>query len=344
MFQSESNMRVRSFRYFGVALLATVMAVVLAGSPAWAQTDKQAAPTPVRKVKPKQRAVAQEIKQKTFASPEEALKSLMNAAEAGDRGQLLVIFGAEGKGIIASGDDVADKADLDRVVLAYKEMNRLEARGDGKVIAHLGRDEWALPIPIVRKDGGWVFDTRAGKEEIHNRRIGRNELNVMEVCKAYVDAQREYIGKDHDSDGVLEYAQKLVSEERQADGLYWPSGEGREESPMGPLMALAAKEGYKKQPEGVKVPYHGYFYRVLKAQGAHAQGGARNYVVKGDMTGGFALVAYPSEYGNSGIMTFIVNQDGIIYEKDFGKRTAEAGSKMSRFDPDRTWKKVEPPK
>lgn len=344
MFQSGSNMRVRSFRRFGVALLVAVAAVALAGSGAWAQKEKQAAPAPAKKVKQQKRARLQEIKQKTFATPEEALKALMNAVDAGDKGELLVIFGPEGKEIISSGDEVADRGIREKVVLAYKEMNRLEPKGDGKMIAWFGKDEWPFPIPIVRKDGRWLFDTRAGKEEILNRRIGRNELNVIEVCNAFVDAQREYFSKDRDGDGLLEYAQKFVSNEKHTDGLFWPAREGEEESPMGPLIALAAMEGYKKQPEGVSAPYHGYFYRILKAQGPHAKGGAKNYMVKDDMTKGFALVAYPAEYGNSGIMTFIVNQDGEIFQKDFGRGTASAGAAMSKFDPDKSWKKVEPPK
>jgi hypothetical protein len=342
MFQSGSNIRLKSFRHFGVALIVAAAAVALAGSVAWAQKEKQSTPAPAQKVKRQKPALLQEIKQRTFATPEEALKALMNAADAGDKGELLVIFGIEGKEIISSGDEVADKGSRERVVLAYKDMNRLEPKGDGKMIAVLGKEEWPFPIPIVQKDGRWMFDTKAGKEEVLNRRIGRNELNVIEVCKAFVDAQREYFSKDRDNDGLLEYAQKFVSDEKQTDGLFWLAKEGEEESPMGPLIALAAQEGYKKQPKGVSSPYHGYFYRILKTQGPHAKGGAKNYMVKNDMTKGFALVAYPDEYGNSGVMTFIVNQDGDIYQKDFGKGTAAAGSQMSKFDPDKTWKKVEP--
>jgi hypothetical protein len=188
----------------------------------------------------------------------------------------------------------------------------------------------------------WRFDIKEGKEEILNRRIGRNELNAIQVCLAYVDAQREYVLKDRDGDKLLEYAQKFVSKKGEKDGLYWEAKEGEEQSPLGPLVAKAAKEGYPGKKSGDKPsPYRGYYYKILKAQGKNAPGGEYDYMVKGKMIGGFALVAYPAEYGNSGIMTFIVNHDDVVYEKDLGKDTEKITTAMKKFDLDRIWKKVE---
>ena len=194
----------------------------------------------------------------------------------------------------------------------------------------------------LKKVNAWFFDTIAGKEEILNRRIGRNELNAIQVCLAYVDAQREYVLKDRDGDRLLEYAQKFISNQGKKNGLYWEIKEGEKQSPLGPLVAKAAKEGYTgKKPVGKRTPYHGYYYKILKAQGKNAPGGEYDYIVKDKMIGGFALVAYPAEYGNSGVMTFMVNHDGVVYEKDLGKDTEKIAAAMKKFDPDKTWKKAE---
>jgi Protein of unknown function (DUF2950) len=286
-----------------------------------------------------QRADAQ---QKTFKSPEEAVKSMMDALKANDKEALSAIFGPAGKELISSGDEVADKTGRERFIKAYEEMNKLVRETNSKVTLIIGKNEWPSPIPIVKKGEIWAFDTMAGKEELLNRRIGKNELNAVQVCLAYVDAQREYAMKDRDSDKLLEYAQRFVSTKGKKDGLYWESKEGEEQSPLGPLAAKAVEEGYGgKKPAGKPVPYHGYFYKILKAQGKNAPGGAYDYVVKGKMIGGFALVAYPAEYGNSGVMTFTVNHDGVVYEKDLGKQTGKIVNAMKKFDPDKTWKKVE---
>jgi hypothetical protein len=221
-------------------------------------------------------------------------------------------------------------------------MNKLVKENDKKMILHVGNSDWPLPIPIVKVGKNWRFDTKEGKEEILNRRIGRNEVNAIQVCLAYVDAQREYVLKDRDADKLLEYAQKFISAKGKKDGLYWEAKEGEEQSPLGPLMAKATKEGYTGKKSGGKpIPYHGYYYKILKAQGKNAQGGAYDYVVKGKMIGGFALVAYPAEYGNSGVMTFIVNHDGVLYQKDLGKDTEKIANAMKKYDADETWKKVE---
>lgn len=278
-----------------------------------------------------------------YKSAEEAVNALVEALGSNDNKKLLDVFGSEGKTLISSGDDVEDKAARERFLQSYRDKNRIVNISEKKAVLEIGKDDWLFPIPIVKASGGkWRFDVKEGKEEILNRRIGRNELSAIQVCLAYVDAQREYASKDRGGDGVREYAQKFLSETGRKDGLYWEAGEGGEQSPMGPLMAEAGKEGYKKLSDGGKTPYHGYYYRILKAQGKNAARGAHNYVVDGRMIGGFAMVAYPAEYGASGIKSFIVNQDGVVYEKDLGPKTAAAAAKISKFDPDSGWRKVPP--
>jgi len=287
-------------------------------------------------------AFAAQAKQKTFRSSEEAVKALFDAVKADDTKALLAIFGPAGKVLISSGDEVEDKMGRERFVQSYEEMNRTVRENDKKIILHVGKDDWPFPIPIVKKGGDWLFDTKAGKEEIVNRRIGRHELNTIQTCLAYVDAQREYALKDWDGDGRPDYAQKFFSTPGKKDGLYWEVKEGEEQSPLGEIAAQAAKEGYTPRKSGEKPkPYHGYFYKMLKAQGKNAEGGEYDYIVKGKMIGGFGLVAYPAEYGNSGVMTFIVNHDGVVYQKDLGKETERIAGAMKKFNPDKTWKKVE---
>jgi hypothetical protein len=283
-----------------------------------------------------------DAQQKTFKTPEEAAKSLMDALRSNNTKELLAIFGTAGKEIISSGDEVADKTGRERFVKDYEEMNKLEKETDKKVTLVVGKNEWPFAIPIVKKGETWVFDTKAGKEEMLNRRIGRNELNTIQTCLAMVDAQREYAMKDRDGDKLLEYAQKFASTKGKKDGLYWEAKEGEEQSPLGALAARAVQEGYAgRKPGDNPLPYHGYFYRILKAQGKNAPDGAYDYVVRGKMIGGFALVAFPAEYGASGVMTFIVNHDGVVYQKDLGKETGKIAKAMTKFDPDKTWKKVE---
>jgi hypothetical protein len=281
--------------------------------------------------------LAAEAKQKSFTSPEEAVQVLVEAVKKGDTKELMAIFGPASKDLIFSGDKVADKAGRDRFATAYEEKHRLVNEADNKVILVVGPNDWPMPIPLVKEGEAWLFNTKEGRDEILNRRIGKNELNTIEVSLAYVDAQREYALKDYDGNRVRDYAQRLASTPGKRDGLYWATKEGEEQSPMGPLMAKAAKEGYKRFTLS---PYHGYYYKILKAQGEHASGGAYSYVVQGNMMGGFALVAYPAEYGNSGIMTFVVNQDGVVYQKDLGKKTKKIAETMTLYDPDKTWKQV----
>jgi hypothetical protein len=283
----------------------------------------------------------QKIRQDTFMSPSEAVEAFVAAIKAGDEKLLLAVLGPEGKQLISSGDEVADRSSGEFFLRMYEEKNQLNNQSDKRVFLEVGREGWPFPIPIVKTGGKWRFDTREGKEEIINRRIGKNELSAIQACLAYVDAQREYASKDREGDGLVEYAQKFFSEPGRKDGLYWEAGEGEEQSPMGPLVANARSEGYTwKESVHRPTPYHGYFYKILKAQGKNAVGGAHDYVFRGRMLGGFALVAYPAEYGSSGVMTFIVSYRGEVYEKDLGKKTASVAQAMDTFDPDKTWRKV----
>lgn len=287
-------------------------------------------------------AQAAEAKQKTFASPDEAVKALVAASKAGDTKTLSALFGPKGKDLVFSGDPVADKSGRERFVALCEQKQKLEEVGTDKLILVVGNEGWPFPVPVVKKQGAWRFDATEGKQELLARRIGRNELSAIQVCLAYVDAQREYALKDRDGDGLLAYAQKFGSSPGKKDGLYWKVKEGEKPSPLGPLAAAAQKEGYTAGKKGAKpAPYHGYYYRILKAQGKDAPGGVYDYVVKGKMIGGFGLVAYPAQYGASGIMTFIVNHDGLVHQKDMSKDTEKTALAMKRFNPDRTWKKVE---
>jgi hypothetical protein len=285
--------------------------------------------------------LAKDIKQKSFASPEEAVNALVAAVKADGKKEMLAILGTGGKELISSGDEVADKTGREKFLKAYDEMNKLEKVSDSKMILHIGKDDWSLPIPVVKKGNTWVFDTKAGKEEILNRRLGRNELNVIEVLHAYIDAQCKYASKDRNGDGVVQFAPKIISTEGKHDGLYWEAQEGEEMSPLGPFVAQAANEGYAKKGGSINLsPFHGYYYKILKGQGKYATGGAYDYVVNGKMILGYALIAYPAQYGNSGIMTFIVNQAGVIYEKNLGKNTVNLAKAMKKFNPDKTWREI----
>ncbi|HYA02281.1 MAG TPA: DUF2950 domain-containing protein, partial [Syntrophobacteria bacterium] len=281
-------------------------------------------------------------KQKGFASAEDAVKALIDALKSNDTKALSALFGPDSRDLVFSGDPVADKARRERFVSLYEQKNRLEEVSADKRVLHVGDDDWPFPIPVVKRGNAWRLDSKEGREEMLARRIGRNELNVIQVCLAYVDAQREYASKDRQGHGLLEYAQRFGSTPGKHDGLYWKAKEGEEESPLGALAAKAVREGYSGKKSGDKpVPYQGYYYKILKGQGKDAPGGAYSYVVNGKMIGGFAMVAYPATYGSSGIMTFIVNHDGIVYQKDLGKNTEAILAKMTLFNPDKTWKKVE---
>ena len=276
-----------------------------------------------------------------FASPDDAANALLAAAKSGDQNPILAIFGPDSKEVIYSGDAVQDKNAADAFVAGYGVMHRWRKMPDGAQVLLVGADNFPFPIPLKKNgEGKWYFDTAAGKDEILNRRIGRNELAIIEVCGAVADAQAEYFAQPHDSEKAKQYAAKFISDPGKENGLYWKSPDGQPASPLGPLAASAASEGYSSKPEG-HAPFHGYYFRMLKGQSDKAPGGAKDYVVNGKMTGGFAFVAYPAEYGNSGVVTFMINQDGVLLEKDLGKTTTETATAMSVFDPDAGWRIVE---
>ena len=277
--------------------------------------------------------------QKTFASPDDAVKALVEAVKADNRDALLAIFGPESKDLIYSGDAAADKASFAAFVSDYDAMHRLRKMTNGNELLITGTDNKTFPIPLMKTaNGQWEFDTSAGKEELLARRIGRNEVAAIDVCGAIADAQKYYFSQPHD--GVKQYAQRFISDEGKQNGLYWPSPSGQPQSPLGPLVAFATAEGLKIQPNSHQ-PFHGYYFRMLDAQGAGAKGGAKSYIVNGKMTGGFGVVAYPAQYNDSGIMTFLIDQNGIVYQKDLGKTTDTVASAMTEYNPDTTWKPVE---
>jgi hypothetical protein len=278
---------------------------------------------------------------KTFASAEDAGNGLLEAAKSGDQNGVLAIFGPDSKELVSSGDAVQDKATLDTFVAAYGVMHRWRKMSDGGQILVVGADNFPFPIPLKKNPAGqWFFDTAAGKDEVLARRIGRNELAVIDICGALADAQAEYFSQVHDGGSTKQYALKFISDTGKQNGLYWESPEGQPRSPLGPLAAFATDEGYSVKPDP-QAAFHGYKFRMLKKQGSHAQGGAKDYVVDGKMVGGFAFVAYPAGYGNSGVMTFIINQDGVLFQKDLGKTTNETATAMSEFDPGDGWSEVQ---
>jgi hypothetical protein len=279
------------------------------------------------------------VEQRSFSTPEEAVGALIAGIRSDDRAALAAIFGPESEDLVSSGDPVADRSSRERFLAVHDEGNRLVKVGDSEVVLHLGKQDWPFPIPLVKDERGWVFDTEAGLEEILNRRIGENELSTIQVCLAFVDAQREYAFEDQDGDGIREYAQRFLSTPGKKDGLYWVTGEGEPPSPLGPLAAEAAREGYEVTPGAEPSAYHGYHFRVLRSQGQNAPGGAYDYMAGQDMIGGFACVAYPADYGSSGIKTFVVSHDGVVHEKDLGDETRAAGERMMLYDPDATWTK-----
>jgi hypothetical protein len=282
--------------------------------------------------------VARAADQKTFATPDEAVKALVKAAEDGNQDEMLAVFGDDGKELVFSGDTVQDKASMESFVKAYKAKHALVTRDQNTRILQVGANDWPMPIPLVNDGGHWRFDTASGKEELVYRRIGHNELGAIAACRGYIDAQRDYSAVGHDGLPAGVYAQRLMSEPGKQNGLYWETKEGETPSPAGPFLAQAGGEGY--QSPGGDNPYHGYLYRILKAQGAAARGGAKSYLVDGQLTGGVGLVAYPAQYRVSGVMTFIINQHGVVYQKDLGEKTSEIAGAMTEYNPDSTWKKV----
>ena len=279
--------------------------------------------------------------QKTFATPEEAVKALVEAVRAGNVPGMLEVIGPKSKSWLFTGDKVSDATEWKNFLAAYDKKNAVKKEGDAKAVLVIG-DDWPFPAPIVKKGDKWSFDADAGREEVMNRRVGRNELDTIQTMLAIVDAQREYAAKDADGNGLGDYATRFMSTPGKKDGLYWETKAGEPLSPLGPVVAQAVREGYGKAMSSAKpIPYNGYHYRILTRQGKDAPGGAYDYMVKGKLFGGFAVVAWPASYGNSGVKSFLVNHEGVVYDKDLGPSSAVEAGKMKAYNPDKTWSKVQ---
>jgi Protein of unknown function (DUF2950) len=283
--------------------------------------------------------VSSALAQQGFKTPQEAVDALVASARADDLKAALAVLGRDGEDIVSSGDEVSDKAVRQRFVTSYDAKHQIAMDGDNKATLVIGDNDYPFPIPLVKKAGLWSFDTEKGRREILFRRIGHNELDAIQTALAYVDAQNEYADKDRTGAGSGVYAQRFVSEAGKKDGLYWPTASGEEDSPLGELFATASRQGYRAD-QG-RSPYRGYYYKILTRQGPAAPGGAADYVVNGKMIGGFGLVAYPDEYRNSGVMTFIVNHQGTVFQKDLGPDTEKIAEAMTSFNPDKSWTKVD---
>jgi hypothetical protein len=314
------------------------------------------APAVFAQSKPPAMARPQAAPEQTFSTPEQAKQALIDAVQAKDRAALAKLFGPDYDQLL-SGDRVEDQNDLNNFAATIQQSNHLQKDAEDKYTLLVGKDNWPMPIPIVQRGGQWHFDTKAGLDEILNRRIGENELSAITTCRAYVVAQWEYFTEgDHDNDGVAEYAQRFMSSPGEHNGLYWETAEGETPSPLGALVAEARSEGYGPRPRTQKAsatprqaqgsqnprrPYHGYYFKILTKQGPHAPGGKYDYVINSNMIAGYALIAYPAKWGNSGVMTFIVNQQGRVYQKNLGADTLKVASAITAYDPDTTWSLVD---
>lgn len=310
----------KKFNIKAIALALLVSCVPLAQS-------VHAAPTKVAMV------------QQHYATPADAAKALADAVRRNDVKALLAVVGPKSRSWLSSGDAVADKKSWDQFLLHYDRLHSITEASDGKAFLLVGEDAWPFPAPLVKQAAGWVFDAAAGREEVLNRRVGRNELSAIQALLATVDAQREYAAADLDGNGYHDYASRFLSTPGKRDGLFWPVTASEPLSPLGPLVGAAAREGYGKKV-GKPTPYHGYFFRMLGSQGKDAPGGAYSYEANGRKIGGFAVLAYPAKYGSSGIMTFLVNHDGTVYQKNLGKNTAASAQKIRSFNPDSSWTKT----
>jgi hypothetical protein len=278
--------------------------------------------------------------QQRFKSPDEAVTAFVDAVRADDLRSMIRILGADGRDIVESGDPVADQTARAAFLIAYDRKHQIVKQGDNRADLVIGDNDWQLPIPLVQRGGVWQFDSASGRREVLVRRIGRNELSAIQAALAYVDAQNDYASMNPEGSKVDTYAQRIVSSPGKKDGLYWPAAANEPQSPLGEAFATATIQGYR--PGGDRIPYHGYYYKVLTEQGPNAPGGAMSYLVKGNMIGGFGLLAYPAEYGNSGVMSFMVNHAGVVLQKDLGPQTARVALRMTAFDPDPSWRQVDP--
>jgi len=313
-------------------------AAVMAATMALGATPLAAADRPVKQIAPTQAKAA--IAQAMYASPEAAAQALHAAFKGHDVKAIYKVFGPGSDKLIYTGDAAADQEMRERFLAAYDKLHRIEREGDAKAILVVGEQEYPIPFPLVKGTKGWKFDAEAGAEELVNRRIGENELFAIKSCLAFGDAQREYAEADRDGDGLIEYARKFRSSDGKRDGLFWPTKEGEPLSPLGPLAAHVRSEGYSAKDTS-PAPLHGYYYRILTGQGKDAPGGAYDYMVNDNLIGGYALVAYPARWGASGVMTFICNHDGVVYQKNFGEDTIDLASKMTHYNPDASWQKAE---
>lgn len=280
------------------------------------------------------------LAQKSYPTAESAVVALAEAMKAAGDDALLDVLGKSAKPLIASGDPVADRNMREKFVAEYTAAHSLKETAPGRNELVIGKNEWPLPLPLVQNKSGWHFNLAAGKEEIISRRIGANELSTIQAIQAMADAQHEYAGQDRDGDGVRSYARRIKSTPGKQDGLYWQTAAGEAPSPLGELAAQAVGKGYKDENTGAPQPFYGYYYRILDGQGKSAPDGAYSYLVGDRMIGGFAILAYPAKYGVSGVMSFIVNQDGVVYQKNLGAKTAEIAAKQKKFDPDSSWSKL----
>lgn len=329
MAHEQDNMKTSHAAKLTYAAITLVAVAALAAPFARAADPAPAAARPAN--------ARQTVVQSTFASPEEAAKALADAMRTDDRRQVWRVLGPGASKFIRSGDPVQDDEAREAFVAAYDKSVKFDRTGDSRATLLIGPDDFPFPYPLVAANGRWRFDAKQGNEQVLDRRIGRNELSAIKVCLAYVDAQREYVTKDRDGNGALEYAQKMLSTPGKRDGLYWQTKAGEAPSPLGPLAANARTQGYAAH--GAGNPYHGYYYKILTAQGKDAPGGAYDYIVNGKMIGGFGLVAWPARWGASGVMTFVCNHDGVVYERNLGKDTAAEAAKMTAYNPDATWTK-----
>jgi hypothetical protein len=284
-----------------------------------------------------QAACNRSVPQQDFASVEAAVDALVAAANTEGSRALLEVLGAEAEPVIDSGDPVQDRNSRQQFLQTYAAAHAVDRSSDDTATLEVGADEWPFPFPLVERDGRWRFDGAAGVEETVNRRVGENELSTIQSCLAFVDAQREYYMRNAQRDALLHFSRKLISTAGQKDGLYWPTAPDEAPSPLGEQFAQARSEGYFEEGVAKSTPFHGYIYRLLTAQGPHARGGAYDYLVGDQMLGGFALIAFPAQYGSSGVMTFMVNHDGVVFSKDLGPAAAKAAQAIDTFDPDASW-------
>jgi hypothetical protein len=282
-------------------------------------------------------AAPKESQSRIFRSAGAAAAALVEAARADDLKEMTAVLGPDAKEVISSGDPVADNNAREEFTRRYDQMHRLSYDDKGRVILYVGAENWPLPIPIVKRGDGWAFDSAAGEEEMLFQRVGRNELFTIDVLEQLADAQQEYASRQQDTSGVAQFAQTIFSSPGKKNGLYWPTKEGEPESPIGPLIADATAQGYQRDPSARPAPFHGYYYKVLTGQGAKAPGGALDYLVDGKMTRGFAFLAYPADYGASGVMTFMIDKAGVVVEKDLGPDTEKIASNITTFNPDSGW-------